>query len=184
MNKLRFCVSSFIINNFCKNNKYNKLKKLKQKFYGDMIRKSAKEVGDSLEINNFSSCTYNTVLGFHVCFNGMQITGGGNCKIGDYFHSGQDCLIMTENHNYEGMEIPYDSTYIYKNVEIGDCVWLGSRVIILPGTKIGEGAIIQAGSVVHGDIPECAIVGGNPAKVFKYRDIEHYKNLKELKKFH
>lgn len=76
------------------------------------------------------------------------------------------------------------STYIYKNVEIGDCVWLGSRVIILPGTKIGEGAIIQAGSVVHGDIPECAIVGGNPAKVFKYRDIEHYKNLKELKKFH
>ena len=49
--------------------------------------------------------------------------------------------------------------------------------------QIGEGAIIQGGSVVHGEIPPCAIAGGNPAKVFKYRDIEHYNKLKNEKKF-
>ena len=72
----------------------------------------------------------------------------------------------------------------YKDVTIDDFVWLGSRVTILPGTKIGEGAIIQAGSVVHGEIPPYAIAGGNPAKVFKYRDIEHFKKLKAEGRFY
>ena len=39
--------------------------------------------------------------------------------------------------------------------------------------------VIQAGSVVHGQIPDYAVIGGNPAKVIKYRDIEHFKKLKE-----
>ena len=94
-------------------------------------------------------------------------------------------MIITQNHNYDtGNAIPYDDTYAYKDVEIGDFVWLGTRVMILPGTTIGEGAIIQAGAVVHGNIPPYAIVGGNPAKVFKYRDIEHFKALKAAGKFY
>ncbi len=48
---------------------------------------------------------------------------------------------------------------------------------------IGEGAIIQAGSVVCKDIPPLAIAGGHPAIPFKYRDKEHYENLKKEKKF-
>ena len=47
-------------------------------------------------------------------------------------------------------------------------------MILLPGTTIGDGAIIQAGSVVHGEIPPLAIAGGNPAKVFAWRDKEKY----------
>jgi acetyltransferase-like isoleucine patch superfamily enzyme len=62
-------------------------------------------------------------------------------------------------------------------------VWLGSRVTILGGVTIGEGAIIQAGAVVVSDIPKYAIAGGNPAKVFKYRDIEHYERLKAENRF-
>ena len=81
---------------------------------------------------------------------------------------------MTSNHNYEGGAIPYDDMAWVKDVVIGDFVWLGSRVIILPGVTIGEGAIIQAGAVVVRDIPPCAIAGGNPAEVFKYRDKEHF----------
>jgi acetyltransferase-like isoleucine patch superfamily enzyme len=57
-------------------------------------------------------------------------------------------------------------------------------VIVLPGVTIGEGAIIQAGSVVVKDIEKCAIAGGHPAKTFKYRDTEHYEKLKKEKKFH
>ena len=50
--------------------------------------------------------------------------------------------------------------------------------VLRTAKHIGEGAIIQAGAVVHGEIPPYAIVGGNPAKVFKYRDIEHFQKLK------
>jgi len=93
--------------------------------------------------------------------------------------------MITHIHNYDnGKAIPYDDTYIYKDITIEDNVWLGDRVIILGGVKIGEGAIIQAGSVVVSDVPKYAIAGGHPAKVFKYRDIEHYEKLKTEKRFH
>jgi len=93
--------------------------------------------------------------------------------------------MITQIHNYDdGQAVPYDNTYIYKNISIEDNVWLGSRVIILAEARIGEGAIIQAGSVVVSDIPKYAIAGGHPAIVFKYRDIEHYENLKAQGRFH
>ena len=60
---------------------------------------------------------------------------------------------------------------------------MGARVIVLGGVTIGEGAIIQAGSVVVKDIPKYGIAGGHPAKEFKTRDIEHYEKLKSMQKF-
>ena len=80
--------------------------------------------------------------------------------------------------------LPYDTSYIDKDVTIGDCVWLGNNTIILGGVTIGEGAIIQAGSVVCKDIPPLAIAGGHPATVFKYRNKDHYKKLKSENKFY
>ena len=152
--------------------------------YSRPIYRRAKFVGKNLRVNGKSYICKNTILGDNVSFNGMNIMGNGNVKIGNYFHSGIECLILTQNHNYDnGDAIPYDNTCICKDVEIGDFVWIGSRVMMLPGTKIGEGAIIQGGSVVHGEIPPFAIAGGNPAKVFKYRDIEHFKELKAKGKF-
>ena len=156
---------------------------IKTRIYGWRIFKDAKFIGKNLHVNSFSCVNKNTELGDYVSFNGMQIHGEGKVKIGNHFHSGIECLIITQNHNYEGEMIPYDKTYIYKDVVIDNFVWLGSRVMILPGTHIGEGAIIQGGAVVHGEIPPYAIAGGNPAKVFKYRDIEHFKKLKEEGKF-
>lgn len=93
-------------------------------------------------------------------------------------------MIITSNHNYEGDAIPYDGTHVVKDVRIGECVWFGSRVTVLPGVTVGEGAIIQAGAVVVNDIPAYAIAGGNPARVFKYRDKEHFEKLKNEGKFH
>lgn len=156
---------------------------IKTRIYGKNVYKKAKSIGKGFYCGGYSFVNKNTVLGDNVNFNGMQIHGEGKVKIGSYFHSGVECLIITQNHNYEGDKLPYDEKYIYKDVEIGDFVWLGSRVMILPGTKIGEGAIIQGGAVVHGEIPPYAIAGGNPAKVFKYRDIEHFKRLKKEGKF-
>jgi len=52
---------------------------------------------------------------------------------------------------------------------IGDDVWIGSEAMIMPGVTIGTGAVISARAVVVKDIPPYAVVGGNPAKIIKYR---------------
>ncbi|MBQ8440121.1 MAG: acyltransferase [Clostridia bacterium] len=163
--------------------------KLRQKidgfYYPARIRRIAASCGEGLYVGGKSFVTPHTHLGTHVCFNGMSIFGNGKVTIGDYFHSGTGCQIITSFHNFDrGDAIPYDTTYIDKDVVIGDCVWLGNNVIILGGVTIGEGAIIQAGSVVCKDVPPMAIAGGHPAVPFKYRDKEHYEALKEQKKFH
>lgn len=164
------------------------LGKLKQefskKYYPYRIRKRAKAVKGRLYVGGKSYVTEHTVLGNNVCFNGMAISGNGKVEIGDNFHSGPRCQIITSFHNYEGDAIPYDLTFIDKDVKIGDNVWLGNNVIILGGVTIGEGAIIQAGSVVCKDVPAYAIAGGHPAVPFKQRNVEHYEKLKAEGKFH
>jgi len=161
-----------------------RLRRIRRIFFSTWIRCRVKSCGHSLKVNKWSVVSKNTVLGNNVNFNGMQIRGGGNVVIGDNFHSGRDCLMITQNHNYDGGNaIPYDSSFVFKDIKIGDNVWIGDRVIILGGVVIGEGAIIQAGSVVVKDVPACAIAGGHPAVVFKHRDIEHYNKLKSEGRF-
>lgn len=107
---------------------------------------------------------------------------GGNVLIHNNLRSGEEVLILAQSHNYNGDELPYDSTYIIKNVVIDDNVWIGSRVLIIGEVHIGEGAIIGAGSIVTKDVPPLAIYAGG--KIIKYRDKEKYNRLKTLKKFH
>lgn len=142
-------------------------------------KKIIKSFGDGLKINGITNLTPQTSLGKYCNFNGLTIYGDGNVTIGSYFHSGVDVIIICQIHNYDkGVKIPYDDTYICQDVIIEDCVWIGSRVTILGGVTIGEGAIIQAGSTVVSDIPKYGIAGGHPAKVFKFRDAVHYEKLK------
>lgn len=150
------------------------------------IKNVANHVGKNFCVGGCSYASKKTFIGDNVVFNGMNIRGDGSVHIGNYFTCGPECMILTQSHDYDnGETIPYDrEKYIVKPVVIEDFVWLGSRVTVLPGTHIEEGAIIQAGAVVHGHIPKYAIAGGNPAKVFKYRDIEHYEKLKSEQKFY
>jgi acetyltransferase-like isoleucine patch superfamily enzyme len=158
---------------------------IEPQYYTRKVASTADTVGADLTVNGPSQVTEGTSLGDNVNFNGLYIRGGGSVTIGNNFHSGPECLILTRNHNYdEGSAVPYDDTYIYHDVEIQDNVWIGARVTITPGVTIGEGAIVQAGSTVTKDIPKGAIAGGHPANVFNYRDMEHYERLKEAEKFH
>ncbi|WP_281322675.1 acyltransferase [Flavobacterium aestivum] len=155
-----------------------------KKIYVKKIISQAGMIKGKISVNNPSSVSANTYLGNNVNFNGMQILGEGKVEIGDNFHSGSGCVIITHYHNYNnGTAIPYDNTYYYKDVTIQDNVWLGNNVTILGGVTIGEGAIVQIGSVVTTNVPPMAIAGGHPCKVYKYRDIEHYTKLKNLEKF-
>lgn len=104
--------------------------------------------------------------------------------IGDNFHSGKNIRILTTFHNFDhGTALPYDNTSYDRDVIIEDNVWLGESVIILGGVTIGEGAVIQAGSVVCKDVPPLAVAGGHPAVPFKYRDKDHYYELKKAGSF-
>ena len=141
--------------------------------------------GKGVKVNYKSSFSRTTHIGNNCHFNGIVIGGGGKVTIGDNFHSGTDCRIISQNHNYDkGSALPYDNTYVYKDVAIGRNVWLGDRVIVLPGTVIEDGVIVQAGSVCMGTLPYCSICGGHPAKPFKYRDIEHYEELEKQRLYH
>lgn len=158
--------------------------RIKTFFYGYKVITKAKEVGKNFICLDWSHCTKNTIIKDNVRINGIKVDGFGNLVIGNYCQFGQDVRILTSNHDYDNnTSIPYSTDNVIKDVEIGDFSWIGTGVMILPGAKIGEGAIIQAGAVVHGEIPRCAIAGGNPAQVFKYRNIEQFDKLKEEKKF-
>ena len=96
---------------------------------------------------------------------------GGSVQIGENVMMGEACFIYTRNHTFERLDIPmceqgFDE---YEPVIISDDVWIGGRVTILPGAKIGKGAVIGAGAVVTGTIPDYAIACGVPARVIKYR---------------
>lgn len=162
----------------------NLIQKIKKRYYTALARKIAQSSGDELHVNFKSVFLGKIYFGNNCNFNGMTVRGNGECHFGNNFHSGENCLILTQNHNYEGGSIPYDSTYIYKTVIIEDNVWFGDRVIVIGNITIGEGAIIGAGAVVVSNVPKYAIVGGNPAKIIKYRDIDHYIELKKLNKTH
>lgn len=160
------------------------IKNLRKSYYKRNVLKTAQSVKGEVTVNGLTYVNSKTVLGHNVHFNGLRILGKGKVVIGDNFHSGMDCVILTEIHNYKGTKIPYDETNILKEVIIEDNVWLGHGVMILGSVTIGEGAIIQAGAVVVKDIPKYGIAGGNPAVVFKQRDVDHYLKLKQEGKFH
>jgi serine acetyltransferase len=108
----------------------------------------------------------------------------GGVRIGRYFHPGRGLTIFSLNHNYEhGTRIPYDEAHLLRPVVIEDFVWCGANVTILPGVTVGEGAVVGAGSVVTKDVPRCGVVGGNPARVLKHRDIERFERLKTQGRF-
>lgn len=158
---------------------------LTRRWYTFKVREQASSVGKRLRVNGPSSVNKKTSLGDNVNFNGIEVRGDGELIIGNNFHSGPDIRILTRNHNYDnGDSIPYDDTYVRSPVKIGNNVWLGAGVTVIPGVSIGEGAIVQAGSTVVDNVPCGAIVGGHPAKQFSERDMDHYNELKKQKKFY
>ena len=94
----------------------------------------------------------------------------GTCHIGRYVMMGTDVTIITRNHRFDRTDIPMMEQGFEEErpVYIGNDVWIGDRVLILPGVHIGDGSIIAAGAVVTKDVPPYSIVAGVPAR--KIRD--------------
>ena len=94
-----------------------------------------------------------------------------NIRVGCDVMIGPDVLILGHNHEFSNCETPMRLQGIKKAqpVSIEDDVWIGARVIILPGVRIGQGSIIGAGAVVAKNIPSYSICVGNPARIIRSR---------------
>lgn len=92
-------------------------------------------------------------------------------KIGDDVLMGPDVVMMSISHEFDDPNLPINLQGATRRqpVVIGNDVWIGTRVIILPGVHIGDGAIIGAGSVVTSHIPPNAVAVGVPARVIRFR---------------
>lgn len=100
-----------------------------------------------------------------------------NCilTIDDNVMMGEEVMILGGGHHFERLDVPMSSQGAKEKtaLHIESDVWIGARALILPGcSRIGTGAIIGAGAVVTRDVPDYAIVGGNPAQVIRYRKNE------------
>ena len=115
----------------------------------------------NLEIGDYSSIGAYSVVQTNVII-------GRNVMMGPY------CYIYTTNHAFNRIDIPMIKQGYAKptQVRIGNDVWIGSRVTILPNVTIGNGVIIGASAVITHDVPDYAIVAGNPAHIIKFRNLQ------------
>jgi len=107
------------------------------------------DIGDGVYIN------YGSIVSAH-----QSVRIGANVMIGNY------CIVADTE--IPGIGTAVDGPSIEpRPVEIGDGAWLAARVTVLPGARIGAGAVIAAGSVVAGEIPAGNVAGGIPARVLR-----------------
>lgn len=135
------------------------------------IRWYCKSVGENTWVGmgcDFRGAKKRITIGRHCVIN-PRITLDGRCGeivIGDCVDIGQDTNIWSAEHDFN------DPNHSLKGagVIIEDHVWIASSVTILPGVKIGRGAVIACNSVVTKDVESMAIMGGIPAKKIGVRD--------------
>lgn len=103
---------------------------------------------------------------------GISCEINGPVTIGKNVMMGPEVVIYTRGHKYDRTDVPMQKQGMgdVRPVVIEDDVWIGRRVIIMPGIVVGNGSIIGAGAVVTKDVPSFAVVGGVPAKVLKMRE--------------
>ena len=95
----------------------------------------------------------------------------GNVSIGKNVLMGPDVKIFSRNHIYQSLAVPIkDQGKISRPTVIGDDVWIGANVIIFPGVAVGDHVVIGAGAVVTKNVPDYAVIAGNPAQIVKMRN--------------
>ena len=145
---------------------------LSQLFRNFLAKKLIKKFGNDVRVNPKASFG-----------SGRRVEVGNNCnlssglivigdlKLGNDVMMGPEVVFISYNHEVSDLEVPMrmQGATDSKPIIVGNDVWIGMRAIVMPGVTIGSHSIVAAGSVVTKDVPDWGIVGGNPAKVIKFR---------------
>lgn len=148
---------------------YNRTRAWQQEARKQILEKLLGGVGQGVSIRPPFHCDYgrNIYLGDDVDINfGCIILDCGEVRIGDKTLIGPNVQIYTVGHPKDPFKRATGIERAWQ-IRIGNNVWIGGAVDILPGVRIGNNAIIGAGSVVTKDIPANVVAVGNPCKVIK-----------------
>lgn len=157
--KRKICFALYQIAKTLPNND-GRVKCFQRRIRSFLVRNFAEFVGANVNIQCNATISPTLVIGNNSGIGANSVIGRGTV-IGDNVMMGPECYIYTRNHAFSRTDIPMREQGMqdFEPVTIGNDVWIGARVTILPGVKIGNGCIIGAGSVVTKDIPDYAIGG-------------------------
>lgn len=148
---------------------YNNIDPKDQEERDEVIKELFQNIGEDFIIEQPLHCDYgyNIKIGkkFYANYN-LTILDTGPITIGDHVFIGPNCNIFAATHPLD-IERRNQDLEAALPVTIGNNVWLGGNVTILPGITIGDNVTVGAGSVVTKDIPNNVVVAGNPAKIIK-----------------
>lgn len=144
------------------------------------LGKKGIQLGDNVSIGSFSQVVVSTTLnnpgegieiGARVGIGEFAYLGGGgglrignDCIVGQYFSCHPENHVFSDNEQLIRLQ-----GVTRKGIEIGEGCWIGSKVTILDGARVGAHCVIAAGAVVAGDFPAYSVIGGVPARILKHR---------------
>lgn len=135
--------------------------------------------GSTVLMNCSFDCTKSFTIGENSVVNGnCRMDTRGGIVIGDNVSISADVIILTADHDLNTVDFSGNSSPVF----IEDYAWIGTRAMILPGVKIGKGAVIAAGSVVTKNVEPYHVVAGVPAKFIKKRieNLNYFISYKRL----
>ena len=150
---------------------YNNLRPTEIEKKDELIKKILGKTGNNvrIEANFYCDYGYNIFVGDNFYMNhNCIILDGAKVEFGDNVFVGPNCGFYTAGHPIE-IDLRNKGLEYAKPIKVGDNVWFGGNVVVLPGVTIGNNVTIGAGSVVTKDIPDNSIAYGNPCK--KVKDI-------------
>ena len=148
---------------------YNNLRPSQVKERKEVMKKILGKVGGEFLIEQPFICDYgyNIEIGKNFYSNhNLTILDANKVEFGDNVFIGPNCGFYTAGHPLDYKTRNKGLEYA-KPIKVGNNVWFGGNVTVLPGVEIGGNSVIGAGSVVTKDIPENSIAVGNPCKVIK-----------------
>lgn len=149
---------------------YSRRCKMAKKIRGFFAKKIMLKVGTNVNVETGAIFNPNIEIGDNSTI-GVNCEIIGKARIGNNVLMGPEVILYAQNHNFRDKNtlICNQGYEEEKGVIIEDDIWIGRRVIILPGVTVKKGTVIGAGSIVTKTFPEYSVIGGNPAKVIGSR---------------
>ena len=148
---------------------YNNIKPSNRETRKEFIKKIFGKTGENILVESNFECDYgyNIYVGenFYINHN-CVILDAAKVEFGDNVFIAPNCGFYTAGHPID-VELRNKGLEYAKPIKVGNNVWIGGNVVVLPGVTIGDNVVIGAGSVVNKDIPSNVVAVGNPCKVIR-----------------